>query len=194
MTTEQKTSYWIQTLSGRVFDFENLDSNVFDPEEVATVLSRTPRFAGHTKWFYSVAQHCVLVSRQFDDPHHNAHAFYRKLTLAALLHDATEAFIGDVSALLKNLLLSKGNEELDDLEHRIWQWIADQHEFSSMIYHEIKPRDRAALATEARDLLLPPPQPWIELPSPWPERIEPWSQEYARDEWLRVYRELTESK
>lgn len=174
---------WIQTLSGRAFDFVDMTANVWDEKEVATVLSRLPRFNGHSRWFYSVAQHSVLVARQ---------CYGRRLKLPALLHDAPEAIIGDVSAPLK-AYLEIGSRGLKELEADIWNWVADVHEFAPESIEEIKHEDWRALATEARDLMALKPRPWCPLPPPWEERIEPWCPEYARDEWLEMYYGLLET-
>lgn len=173
---------WIQTLGGRAFDFEDMPNNAFDQVEVASVLSRIPRFAGHTRWPYTVAQHCVLIARKFDDD---------SLQLTGLLHDATKAFVGDISAPLKHWLKTYGGTTaLKDLERRIWNWIATDHRLDPALISEIRDTDMAALATEARDLMHKPPRPWCKMPPPWPTRIEPWCSEYAKDQWLQVYYEL----
>lgn len=170
---------WIQTLNGRAFDFEDMPQNKWDHVEVATILSRIPRFAGHTRWPYTVAQHCVLVSRCFKD---------REDRLAAVLHDATEAFIGDISAPLKHWLRDYGGSTaLKTLESRIWEWIADKHYLNEYDLTKIRYEDMAALSTEARDLMATHPRPWCAMPPPWGQRIEPWCAEYARDQWLRAY-------
>jgi hypothetical protein len=61
-------------------------------QDIATVLSRVPRFGGHTRGpIYSVAQHSVMVARLVSPANR----------LAALLHDATEAYLGDLISPLK---------------------------------------------------------------------------------------------
>jgi len=170
---------WIQTLTGNAFDFTEPANYKFDAAEVATALARTARFGGHTQHFYSVAQHSVLVSRRFTDQNDR---------LAALLHDAAEAFIGDISRPVKSLIVTQ-SRVLRQLENRIAHWIDSIHCTLEADHDKIKEEDNRALATESRDLMEPPPRPWVPLPPPWEERIEPWSQEYARDEWLRCYLE-----
>lgn len=188
-TTNNMTmlSPWMQTLRGNAFDFDDLDSNIFDAEEVATVLSRLHRFGGHTRWPYTVAQHSVLVSRRARTDYMLANP------LAALLHDVAESFIGDMIAPLKGYLKSYGDNSYATLENRILSWVARVHDFPSIDFHSDRIRflDLQALATEARDVMIsPPPREWIKLPTPWLQRIEPWESSYARDAWLGLYREL----
>lgn len=176
------SKFAIQTLKGRPFSFCDLSRCVFDAEEVSTVLARVPRYAGHTTWAYSVGQHSVLVARRFDD---------LSMRLCGLLHDAAEAFVGDQTTVLKAWCSEHDDRSLPELEVRIWTWIASSHGLWPGLIDEVKREDRAAIATERRDLMSEATYHWeCELPSPWDERIEPWSQEYTRDEWLREYSEL----
>jgi uncharacterized protein len=89
-------SDWIQTYTGK--KFFPLDPNIEDIciEDIAHSLSMQCRFNGHSKEFYSVAQHCVVMARLWfpEEP---------ELKLYALLHDASEAYLSDIPRPLKHL-------------------------------------------------------------------------------------------
>lgn len=83
----------IETYSGEPFDVLNPDPAAVRLGDIAAGLAHTCRFGGQCQQFYSVATHSLLVSREFDDP--------RRQTLG-LLHDAAEAYVGDVPRPLKH--------------------------------------------------------------------------------------------
>jgi hypothetical protein len=87
---------WIRTATGRHLDLTASTAADIDPLDLARGLARTCRFAGQCDAFYSVAQHSVLAS--FNVPPQDA--------LHALLHDAAEAYLGDLTGPLKRLLVS----------------------------------------------------------------------------------------
>lgn len=74
-------------------------------EAVAHALSQMCRFAGHTPYPYSVAEHSVLAARHWGTT--------REQKLVLLLHDAHEAFFGDISAPLKDHLFREGSPVRD---------------------------------------------------------------------------------
>jgi len=84
----------ILTHSGKLFNFKAPNLHKYDIREIAHALSNLGRFTGHTSRFYSVAQHSVAVS----------YIVPERLALAALMHDASEAYLGDVASPLKALL------------------------------------------------------------------------------------------
>ena len=82
---------WIQTYTGKKFFPMNPKTEDLDIIDIAHALSMKCRFVGHTKQFYSVAQHSVIVSWNCSNPH------------LGLLHDAAEAYLPDVPAPIKDL-------------------------------------------------------------------------------------------
>lgn len=107
----------VETLSGRLVDLLNPLPEQVVLEDIATSLARIPRFVGHTSQIYSVASHSIHVAELvhhflFDDqvsapvPMFNDIAQLRApikclITMHALLHDAHEAYIGDIPSPLK---------------------------------------------------------------------------------------------
>ena len=85
---------WLQTYSGKKFDQLNPRVEDIDIEDIAHALSMFPRYNGHTYFPFSVAQHCVIVS----------HLVPEEFALRALLHDAPEAYVGDITRPLKKII------------------------------------------------------------------------------------------
>jgi uncharacterized protein len=94
---------WQRMLSGRRLDLLDPSPLDIEIEDIAHGLARVARWNGQTKGdhAFSVAQHCVLVTRLFT--HTNPHAS-REDKLAALLHDAPEYVVGDMISPFKAAL------------------------------------------------------------------------------------------
>ena len=87
----------VNTSSGKIIDLKNPTTDMIDIKDIATSLSHICRFGGHVNRFYSVAQHSVLVYRLVRE-------YGEGYELEALLHDATETYVGDVVKPLKVIL------------------------------------------------------------------------------------------
>ncbi len=135
----------IQTYYGRYFNLLEPEGYKFDICEIAFALSNLCRFGGHCRPFYSVAQHCVIVSQ--DVPPEDA--------MAGLLHDAAEAFLGDITKPLKTLL-----PEYKKLETRVEKAIFAFYGLPEILPESVKKADLAALATERYYLLQEQEIPW----------------------------------
>lgn len=90
------------THTGQMIDAFDLQPEQVRIEDIAHSLSMQCRFMGHCAYHYSVAQHSMLVA----DIIHERHLAWNKphIVLAGLLHDAHEAYTGDVSTPLKRRL------------------------------------------------------------------------------------------
>ena len=116
----------LTTRSGRKLDPLNITADDIDIEDIAYSLSMQCRFNGHCKNFYSVAQHSIRVAEAATgNPHHE------KYRLELLLHDAAEAYIGDLITPIKRLCV-----EYTDIEFRINLAIAKKFNLNSP-YHPI---------------------------------------------------------
>lgn len=144
---------YILTYTGRHFNFT--DPREIDIVDIAHALANLCRFTGHTRTFCSVAQHSVAVSRLVPREH----------ALAGLMHDASEAYLGDVSMPLKPLL--PGYREI---EARVHQAIFEHFGIDPVLPPEVKRADMKMLATERLRLMPDDPTPW-----PCLEGIEPLS-------------------
>lgn len=99
----------IEVASGGFVDLLNPDPGTITLEDIARGLANTCRYGGHVKRFYSVAEHAVLVRDLL-----RSRGAGPSCQLAALFHDAAEAYLGDVVAPLKWSL-------------RYWEWQRDAH-------------------------------------------------------------------
>lgn len=129
---------WILTRTSVRFDLLNPTPDKVRPEDIAYALARICRFNGHTRCHYSVAEHSIRVAALVPVEHQ----------LAALLHDAPEAYIGDVSSPLKALL-----PEYRAIEQRIWSAICERFGIPTELPQCVKQADLTMLATERRDLM-----------------------------------------
>ena len=164
--------------SGHYFDLADPKPEQINIEDIAHALAHICRFTGHAREFYSVAQHCVLAS--YIVPQH--------LALAALLHDAAEAYIGDVAAPLKAML-----PDYRAIERRVEVAVAQKFGLPLKMHPLVKHADLVMLATEKRDLMPATAEPWpVELTHQADERwIIPLEPKVARAEFLWRFAALT---
>ena len=88
---------YLQTVSGRWVNPFDPDPDQLDAGDIARALANQCRFGGHCRVFYSVAQHSVIVSELVEQRGGDAEDVF-----AALMHDATEAYLGDMPHPLKH--------------------------------------------------------------------------------------------
>ena len=127
----------IVTVGENWFDYNDPQSWMISIGDIAHSLANLCRYTGHTHNFYSVAQHSVLVSKVVP----------QKRALAGLLHDATEAYIGDVAAPFKSLL-----PKYRAYEKKIMEVIADKYSFEYPFHDSIKKADHKVYGWERSDI------------------------------------------
>jgi uncharacterized protein len=129
---------WMQVYSGARFYPMDPRPEDINPEDIAHALSMLCRYGGHVDRFYSVAEHCVLMSE----------AVAPEYALAALLHDATEAYVVDVPRPMKRYLSNYA-----DIEAGVWNAICLRFRVAGDLPAEVKDADNRILLTE-RDALM----------------------------------------
>lgn len=170
---------WIQTYTGRKFDLADPQPEMVDVVDIAHALSNLCRYTGHCSAFYSVAQHSVYVCDQVADGY----------KMQALLHDATEAYVADLSRPLKQMLPA-----YREIEARVWRAIAARFDLPERLASEVHAADNLLLMTERVSLLGRQPEPWapeLEAIEPLPRKIIGWSPQVAKILFLNKVRCLT---
>jgi 5'-deoxynucleotidase YfbR-like HD superfamily hydrolase len=134
---------YLQTVSGRWVNPFEPDPAQLDPGDVARALANQCRFGGHSRVFYSVAQHSLIVSELVE-----AEGGDVEDAFAGLMHDATEAYLGDMPHPLKHRspLGTEFRAAEDKLEEALRAHFRIRAEVPA-----IKRLDRALLATERRE-------------------------------------------
>lgn len=153
--------------------YSGIYMNIFEPtldminiEDIAHALSMQCRFGGHIPKFYSVAQHSVMCSRNVN----------KKYKLAALMHDASEAYILDIPTPIKSRLTN-----YKDIEDKLMRLIAEKYNFNYPINNIIKNIDKKMLKFEFQHLML----------NSIKHDILCWDQQTAKEIFLQEFNTLT---
>ena len=104
----------IVTFTGKHFDPTAPEENLIDLSDIGHALSLICRGNGHVKYFYSVAQHSIACCQEAQ-----ARGYSDRVQLACLLHDASEAYLSDVTRPVKKLLTAYLEVE-ENLQNMIW--------------------------------------------------------------------------
>jgi len=166
----------IMLASGRRFDLLDPASSQFEVEDIAHGLAHICRYAGQCRTFYSVAEHSMLVSEVVEN-----------FALEALMHDAAEAFIGDITRPLKQLL-----PDYKVIEADIERVIADRFGLVSEAKKVVKEADLQVLAAEQCQVMAPGCADWAEEAGIEPAAviIRGMLPEEAKTKFLARYHEL----
>lgn len=147
-----------------------------DIEDIAHGLAYQCRFNGQTAAFYSVAQHSLLV----------AGIVPAELRLSALLHDAAEAYLGDIVKPLKLLV-----PQFSLIEKQVAAIIGQRFGAFDLDHPLIKAADLILLATEKRDLMPNSVEAWSSIKgvAPLAASIAAQSPEAAKAAFLAAFEE-----
>jgi len=156
-------------MAPRIEDIDILD--------IAHSLSNQCRYTGHTRDYYSVAEHSVRMSHIVSVPNQRW----------ALMHDAAEAYLSDMARPVKqHFPLFHEKEEV------LLELIAKKYNLSWPMPTEIDEADYIMISTEKRDLFDNAIQ-WTQLtdrPAPHSEVIIPWQPSVAFNEFTKRFKKL----
>lgn len=168
----------------KLFNLREPFTHDYDLRDAVKAISQICRFQGQSNGFYSVAQHCVVVSTLLDNT----------TPWDGLAHDLAEAYTGDLISPWKQLI----REEAPNLWARIRtieQAVENAFLFDGH-HSEVKRGDLLALATERRDLI--PAAPGLD--DHWPDidpidyQIKPLTPVQAEKAWWARYKQLLARK
>lgn len=165
-----------------ILDVLNPDPERIRIEDVAHALAFLCRFNGHVRFHYSVAQHSLHVAALVAERHGP------ELALTALMHDAPEAFLGDMISPLKALM-----PDFKRIEEGLARTMAEKFHLRFPEPAEVKAADLAILAAERDQVIAPTDRTaWRELPPPPPGLvIQARTPEQVREEFVREFERLS---
>jgi uncharacterized protein len=166
----------IMLRSGAWFDFLDPEASRFTIEDIAHGLGNTCRYSGQCSAFYSVAEHSLLVSEV-------ATGF----ELEALMHDAAEAFLGDVTRPLKQLL-----PEYKRIEAEVERVIFRRFDLIHPLPLAVKRADLRVLAAEQSQIMPVGTDAWAHAGDvdPAPVRVRHLAPGAAKQSFLSRFHEL----
>ena len=173
---------WIETFSGKRFHLLEPQPEDICIEDIAHALSNQCRYTGHVRVFYSVAEHSVRVS--YMSPEHR---------LEGLLHDASEAYLSDLSRPVKQL--TPVGPPYYAVEDGIMKAIASKFGFSWPMSEEVKKADNGMLLAEKEQLMTK--LSWDTVTHVWDALGEPskvtlscWAPEQAKRAFMTRFEEV----
>jgi len=177
----------IKVSAGHYVDLLNPDPATIDVSSIAAALSKICRFGGHCPRFYSVAEHCVHATvLAMSESLHVTHG--HRALLSVFLHDAAEAYVGDMVKPLKLAV-----PQYVDIEQRIEAAIQQRFRIDFLEWHDvIKRYDRAMLKAEKTAM-------WPQDTAEWAEfseiehrsvSLQFWEPEAAEMQFLACARTL----
>jgi 5'-deoxynucleotidase YfbR-like HD superfamily hydrolase len=134
-------------------------------EDIAHALSNQCRFGGHLPKYYSVAEHSLVCYNLATQPNKKA----------ALLHDASEAYMLDIPRPIKQALA-----DYKEIEHKLMLLIAEKFCFEYPLNSSIKSIDEIVLQQEWDELMIKSTKQTLKCYSP----------EYAESKFIEAFKTL----
>lgn len=161
----------IETASGMEFDVVNPLPEMFVLDDIARSLSHICRYNGHVPSFYSVAEHSVRVAWQL-----RFWGCSLDVQMSGLLHDAAEAYVGDMVRPLKRLALLGGAHK--EMEDRVAALLHQRFGGTFPHAEAVHEADREVYNWEVKNIRT--------------GHTTGWTPQYAYDAFLIRYRHLTD--
>ena len=172
---------WLQTFSGHRVSVMNPQTSQIHLGDIGYALAKQCRFNGHCDQFYSVAEHSVRGSVLAEE------MCNKDAAREFLMHDATEAYLGDLIRPVKRMI-----PQFEDIEQGFWKAISDKFSLPYVHSEEVHYLDNVMVTWEKRDML-PFSEEWPNLPDinhlSLPI-IRAWRWEDAFDEFQTRFLEL----
>lgn len=176
-----------QTFTGKLVNVADPDPETIDIFDIAHHLALMTRFNGACREHYSIAQHSILCASRAGDFHY-PRPREEELALALLMHDAAEAYVGDIVrtikhevpdfAVFENKLMDAINERFD------LPRVAEIPAFKRMV----KEVDNRMLVTEKQQLMVKAIRWPIEsMFAPYEIEIEVWQPRAAEMLFLSCF-------
>lgn len=173
----------VQMHTGKVFNLIDPRAEDVDIEDIAHSLGMLCRYGGHSDSFYSVGEHCVVMSK-FVSYHAKFHA---------LIHDAAEAYVTDLPRPLK-WLFPRYRELEDEISDVIYEYLGVDTP-SPEIKAEIKLADWRMCLTERAQLMDGVSFDWVcdnQGIEPFDYTLMKWYPTQAKRAYLEKFKELME--
>lgn len=140
------TKPYMLTASGKHFDLLDPKPEQVDHRDIFAAISKLCRFTGHCSELYTVGHHSLLVMSLVPE----------EFRFEALMHDAAEAYTGDVGTPMKVAL----GDTFREVEHRIEAAVREKYGLPMKLSPEVKHADIMALGYEKQEIMPPDHESW----------------------------------
>lgn len=176
---------WTKTFTGKTFYYCYVTADVFDITDIGHSLARLCRWVGHVDCeHYSVAEHSIIMS---DYALGNTEEDRYAVALAALLHDAAEAYTNDIPRPYKMLF-----PELKAYENFLTKAIFEAFGLPWNYYAVVKEYDKRIMANES-NLVSGAAHEFRHLVPLEGQQLHLFTPSQAEGEFLETYRALASS-
>ena len=180
-----KRGTWMQTFSGRFYPLDPRPEE-FEITDIALSLSRINRYNGHNDAPLSVAQHSVQCVDLVDPLNYGPEEHVHQIKRYMLMHDATEAYVGDMVRPLKSVI-----PQFKEIEAEVWVACVERFGIEMIDPKLIKYYDNLACAWEKRDLCTSY-EHWPRMPEvpDYLPKMKAWTAKKSERLFLKMFYEL----